>query len=204
MGKEASWRGSATATPRQDFLRILGILRPTKRDVFFDLGCGYGRLCILAAPRVSLSVGIENHYYRYLRAKRAVEQSQLSNVQIKYGDFYNFSFRSASILYSIVDAGFATWAKIDRQCKKGTIIVQYGMLPYPIKAKHMFGNYFITRTPLIRVRDTAEYCRIYMKSNTASIDKLRKSLGKEGEKQLLFEIRNSESNWRNLMRQRKK
>jgi SAM-dependent methyltransferase len=196
MRKAASWRGSAIATPKREFTRLLRVIRPTKKDVFYDLGCGYGRLCIWIAPKVKLAIGFENHFDRYRRAKLAVERSGVNNVQIRYADFGRASYKNATIIYSIVDVGLRVMGRIDRQCEHGAKFVQYWRPNYPLKGKRILGDYFLMKTPFQRVKDENEFARIYLgRKKKATIEDMYAHFGKEDRTCLKREIRESRSSW---------
>lgn len=60
--------------------RILQIANVTKNDVVYDLGCGEGRLAILAAKKYGArSVGVDNDPKRIAQAKANAEQDGVSN-----------------------------------------------------------------------------------------------------------------------------
>jgi len=40
MERAAKWRGNPNASDKKEFFRLLDILKPSKEDVFYDLGCG--------------------------------------------------------------------------------------------------------------------------------------------------------------------
>jgi SAM-dependent methyltransferase len=198
MRKAASWRGSPIATSKKDFMHVLRLTKPKSSDVFYDLGCGYGRLCIWIAPRVKLAVGFETHYDRYKRAKLAVERSKLKNVEIRRVDFSRVSYSKATIIYSMVDTGLPVMARINRLSKSGTKFIQYARPNYPIKGKRLFGNYFMMKTPFERVKDQDEFARIFLGRKKATIEEMHAELGKRDSGALKREIRESESSWKLL------
>jgi len=198
LRKDADWRGSPRATTRREFNQLLRILNPSKNDVFYDLGCGHAMPCIWIAPRVKLAIGIEDHYYRYLRAKAEVERSGYKNVVILRDDIMNPSYRDATIVYSVISIGFQVIKKIQNQAKTGTVIVLYGLPPYPIKTRKLFGNFVFTKTPIERVSNEDEYAKIHLDRKKATIEDLYKTLDEDEVKDLEREIRGSDDNWKRL------
>lgn len=170
-----------------------------KKDVFYDLGCGYGRPCVWIAPRVKLAVGYENHIDRFKRAKLAVEKSGYKNIFIKHSDFSFASYRKATIIYSIVDIGLQIMARINRQSKPGTRVILYRRPNYPIKGKKISGNYFIMRTPFKKARDPDEFAKMILGRKTATIEDLYKKLGTEDTRDLRREIRLSVKEWKKFV-----
>ncbi len=198
MRKDADWRGSPTATSRREFNRLLSIINPSKSDVFYDLGCGYGRPCIWISPKVKMSIGIEDHYYRYLRARAAVAKSKLDNVIIIRGDIMDQSYHDATIVFSVISVGFQMIKKIQEQAKLGTRIILYGLPPYPIKTKTLFSEYVLMKTPVERVSDVDEFARKALQSEKATIQDLMDTLDEDQKRDLKREIRASEHNWKSL------
>jgi tRNA G46 methylase TrmB len=88
LGRAAYWRGSPEATKKREFLKLVNYLRPSpSKDVFFDLGCGYGNPCIWIADWVKWAFGFETYVPRYRRARMNVEKSRLINVSILRKNF---------------------------------------------------------------------------------------------------------------------
>jgi SAM-dependent methyltransferase len=198
LRKAAPWRGSPTATSKKEFMDLLSKAKLSKnKDVFFDLGCGFGRVCIWMAPKVRLAVGFENHYDRFKVARGAAEKSGYKNISIRYADFSFASFKKATIIYSIVDIGLHVVARINRQAKSGTRLILYRRPSYPIKGKRISGNYFLMKTPIKRVKDESEFARTIL-GRDATIDELYRAVGKEDAKDLKREVRQSEKLWKEL------
>jgi len=40
MNEKWDWKGNPKATKEREVLQLLKIIRPTKKDIFYDLGCG--------------------------------------------------------------------------------------------------------------------------------------------------------------------
>lgn len=82
--------------------KLLGLARATKRDVFYDLGCGQGQLCVVAVTEfgVKRAVGIELHRGRAAKAAAYVEKLGLSDrIEIRNEDFIDSDLRDATIVY---------------------------------------------------------------------------------------------------------
>src|SRR5579864_7960789 len=106
MRRDADWRGSPTATSRREFNRLVSLIAPSGNDIFYDLGCGYGRPCIWISPFVKMAIGIEDHYYRYLRARAEVAKSRRNNVIIIRGDIIDQTYQDATLVFSVLSVGF--------------------------------------------------------------------------------------------------
>ena len=82
--------------------KILRLAQASKRDVFYDLGCGRGQLCIVAVKEfgVKRAVGIEMHRGRAAKARRTVEALGLSDrIDIRDEDFMDSDLSEATIAY---------------------------------------------------------------------------------------------------------
>ncbi len=82
--------------------KLLTLARATKRDVFYDLGCGRGQLCVVAVTEfgVKKAVGIEMHAGRAAKAAAYVEKLDLSDrIEIRNEDFVDSDIRDATIAY---------------------------------------------------------------------------------------------------------
>lgn len=201
MERAAKWRGNPDASEKEEFFHLLKLLRPSKEDVFYDLGCGYGRPCLWIAPKVKLAVGIEDHYRRFLRAKKNARESPANaRIKIIWDDIERVSYRNATLLYSVIYVGFGILKKIQRQTMPGTRVVLYGVPPYPLKSKKLFGNYYLFRTPFQRVQNDREFVRIYSDGKKSTMNELLKSLDREQAIDLRREIRDAELNWHNLQK----
>ncbi|HYW83161.1 MAG TPA: class I SAM-dependent methyltransferase, partial [Spirochaetia bacterium] len=82
--------------------KLLTLARATKRDVFYDLGCGRGQLCVVAVKEfgVKKAVGIEMHAGRARKAAEYVEKLGLSDkIEIRNEDFMDSDIGDATVVY---------------------------------------------------------------------------------------------------------
>jgi len=82
--------------------KLLKLARATKRDVFYDLGCGRGQLCVVAVSEfgVKRAVGIEMHAGRAAKAAAYVERLGLSDrIEIRNEDFMDSDIHDATVVY---------------------------------------------------------------------------------------------------------
>lgn len=176
--------------------RLLRHLRPSlKKDVFYDLGCGYGNLCIWISGRVSQAIGFESYFPRFRRAQLRVQKSGKTNVLVQRKNFVKVSFKSATIIYSTMWISSKTLRRIQRECKKGTrIILCYE--PYPIKSEK-FEEYYLMKVPFSRFKNETEFAKTCFEVN--SIDEVyRKIKDKDAVKSLQRDISHAESNWKRI------
>jgi predicted RNA methylase len=82
--------------------KLLTLARAAKSDVFYDLGCGIGQLCVVAVTEfgVKKAVGIEMHAGRARKAAAYVEKLGLSGrVEIRNEDFVDSDIGDATVVY---------------------------------------------------------------------------------------------------------
>jgi cyclopropane fatty-acyl-phospholipid synthase-like methyltransferase len=82
--------------------KLLKLARATERDVFYDLGCGRGQLCVVAVSEfgVRRAVGIEMHAGRAAKAAAHVEKLGLSDrIEIRNEDFMDSDIHDATVVY---------------------------------------------------------------------------------------------------------
>jgi len=193
-----AWRGSPTATTKRQFLQLVRILKPSKkRDVFYDVGCGYAQPCIWIADRVKLAVGIENFAPRHREALRRVKRSGIENVRVLKRNVERASYKQATMIYSVITLDLDFFSKVQRETRRGTVIALCYPPPYPIKAKRK-GEYFIMETPLKRVRDQSEYAKMFTGRKRAQIGDVYDLLPRTYSKHLEWQISHADSNWKKL------
>jgi predicted RNA methylase len=82
--------------------KILRLAGATRRDVFYDLGCGRGQLCVVAVTEfgVRKAVGIELHRGRAAKAAAHVQALGLSDrIEIWNEDYMDSDLGEATIAY---------------------------------------------------------------------------------------------------------
>ena len=82
--------------------KLLRLARASKKDVFYDLGCGRGQLCVVAVTEfdVRKAVGIELHRGRAAKAAEYVKRLGLSDrIEIWTEDYMDSDLHQATIAY---------------------------------------------------------------------------------------------------------
>lgn len=87
-------------TPYDVVARMLKMARPKKDDVIYDLGCGDGRMVVMAAKRYGCrGVGYDIDPERVAAALRNVESNGVASlVRIVQADLFAADFSSADVL----------------------------------------------------------------------------------------------------------
>jgi SAM-dependent methyltransferase len=82
--------------------KLLHLADATNMDIFYDLGCGIGQLCVVAVSEfgVRKAVGIESHKGRAKKAEKRVKELSLEDrIEIRNEDFWESDISEATIAY---------------------------------------------------------------------------------------------------------
>jgi len=138
--------------------KLLTLARATKRDVFYDLGCGRGQLCVVAVREfgVRRAVGIEMHAGRAAKAAAYVEKLGLSDrIEIRNEDFADSDIHDATIAYCGHYEAEEDASRFDRELSYGSRFVTL-FLPFvgviPTAADYPF---YLMEVPFRRTRDAS-------------------------------------------------
>jgi len=96
--------GVASTLNENQLNNLLRFARPTKNDIFYDLGSGYGDIVryFAANSNVSKSVGIESDHKRFLISIEKTRDEfgkKLDNIEFWCAPFQHFNFSDATIIY---------------------------------------------------------------------------------------------------------
>ena len=95
-------------------------------DVFYDLGCGDGRVVIEAAKRGAQAVCVEINPTLIKRAKENIEKEGVADkVKIINANFFDISIRDASViyLYLLTSVNKALKPKLETELSPGTRVI---------------------------------------------------------------------------------
>lgn len=116
-------------TPEEVVEKMLEMTNASKDDVLYDLGCGDGRVLILAAKKIGLRcVGIEIKKELVDQARERVIREGLQNlVTVYHGDMFQFDVSEATIvyLYLATDLNLQLKPKLERELRKGAKVVSH-------------------------------------------------------------------------------
>lgn len=114
---------------RRDALElVLRALKLTEDDVFYDLGCGDGRVVVEAAKRfpVKKAVCVEARRELVEEAKRAAaKEGVLGRVAIIRGDFYDVPLKDATAVYMylLTSVNESLKPKLHKELRPGARVV---------------------------------------------------------------------------------
>jgi len=117
-------------TPYAVVRAMLKLANVGPEDVVYDLGCGDGRIVLMAAKEfgVKKAVGIEKDPDRYKVALTRVREEGLEGrVEIKLGDFFEENISEATVvtLFLLTSVNEMLKPKLERELKPGTRIVSH-------------------------------------------------------------------------------
>ncbi len=138
--------------------KILHLAQASKRDIFYDLGCGRGRLCIVSVAEfdVKKAVGIELHRGRAFKAEKSIRRLGLADrIEIWNEDFMESDLHDATIVFSGLEEIEADVAFFERKLKAGCRIVSL-FLPFvgvlPAAADYPF---YLMEMPFRKTKDVS-------------------------------------------------
>ncbi len=158
-------------------MKLFKLANLSKRDVFYDLGCGHGHVCIWAARICKLSRGIESHARLAAKAEEYVQKSGLPNVGIIKGDIQRIRFTDADVLYCVLELDlhdFRRWSR--RKAKRKLRIVTLGPPPIPIKPLARKEPFYLTKFPYSFAKSADEWFLAVLGESQATLKDLDKRL----------------------------
>jgi len=118
----ASW----LPMPRKRMENMIKLAGITKHDVFYDLGCGDGRILKLVAEKTGAKcIGIEADPIRYIWAK--INTMRNKNVKILFGNIFKKDISNGSVIFLYLQerTNEKIKTKLRQELRKGTKIASY-------------------------------------------------------------------------------
>lgn len=156
-------------TPRPIIEQLLTTLNIKCGITVYDIGCGDGRFLIAAAQRGATAKGFEAAPLPYCKARLAIWRSNLSNIQLYYGNAFKAQLNDADIIFCFMTHRVMPLLEEKiHSLTKPCIVVTYGfalptLVPYQI----------VTPNPA-NTRSSKLF--FYRHSPTSSIDPAAKSM----------------------------
>ena len=95
--------GLASTLDENQMNNLIHLAKPTKNDIFYDLGSGYGDIVryFAANSNVSKSIGIESDHKRFLISieKTRDELGKIGKIEFWCTQFQDFNFSDATMIY---------------------------------------------------------------------------------------------------------
>jgi len=113
-------------TRRKDMKRILSLAQIKPGEIFYDLGCGDGRLVVEAARAGAIAVGFDISLMSYFMTivRIALEHS---TAKTRFKNFFRLNLSSADIVYLFLtpSAMPKITAKLKAELKNGSRVISY-------------------------------------------------------------------------------
>jgi len=155
MSDFQSFFGNPDATTYHECLKILDFAEMTSNDIFYDLGCGYGTVCIVAAQKYNPQkiIGVEARFDNFLEAtNRILEKNLEKKIMLKNKFLENIDFSDATLIYYSVKPSLNHLLYINKMMKKDCRIITPKIpLPSikPIKTMKINDyNFYLMEGPL--------------------------------------------------------
>lgn len=126
----SSWKAAPwVPTWGADIKRFLALAEFKPTDVFYDLGCGDGRMICAATATGATAVGFDISILPYLLAHlRRLRLGRIRNrCSIRWNDFWNTDLSKATVIYFFLIPRIYPKLKqqLEQQAKPGTRVITY-------------------------------------------------------------------------------
>ncbi len=154
--------GPEVAQSNRNIRKMLQLARASKSDVFYDLGCGRGQLCIIAVTEfgVKRAVGIDAHMGRASKARRHVARLGLSDrIEIRNENFYDLDIGDATIVYNGLVEADDDWKFYEEFLKRGSRLATLSLPLIGAMPGSQDYPFYLMRVPFRRARNVSEWVR---------------------------------------------
>lgn len=147
--------GNPNATTIHESKKILKFAGGNRKDVFYDIGCGYGTPCIVAARHFNMKkvVGIEVCKANYLEAVRRIIKKRLTDkIWLWHSFVENTNFSDATLVYCVIEPSLEIIKQFQKTLKPPCRLIT-SFMPLPsIKPSKLLelpsGDLYLMKTPL--------------------------------------------------------
>ncbi len=178
--------------------KLLRLAGASRRDVFYDLGCGLGQLCIVAVAEfgVKRAVGIEMHRGRAAKAAEHVQRLGLSDrIEIWNEDYTESDLHEATILYCGHSEEKEDVARYESELSRGSRFVSLFLPFVGVVPSAVDYPFYVMELPFKKTGDVSLWVSKVL-SRKASVDELYEELDTDRE------YRYDKRVFRQLMKQR--
>jgi len=141
------------ASPQIVVERMLKLAKLKEGETLYDLGCGDGRIIIMAATQFGANaVGVELDEGRYRKTLGRIRELELeSKVQLIHGNLLKVDLSSADVvtLYLLTSANEKVKPNLEKHLRKGTRVVSHDFeIPgwRPIRIEEVSESYGFSHT----------------------------------------------------------
>jgi SAM-dependent methyltransferase len=140
--------------------KMLRLAEANENDVFYDLGCGAGQLCIIAVKEfnVKRAIGIDAHKGRVKKARESVRRAGLQKkISIRYGFFENANFRDATIVYNGLMEDENTLEKCENTLRSGCRLITLASPPVSLIPNKTDYPFYLMNFPFTKAGTDEEW-----------------------------------------------
>ncbi len=163
--------------------KLLRLARATKRDVFYDLGCGRGQLCVIAVSEfgVRKAVGIELHRGRAAKAAEHIRGLGLSDrIEIWNEDYMESDLHEATIAYCGHMEAEEDVPYFEQELRRGSRFVSLFLPFVGVVPSGVDYPFYLMDVPFNKTRDVSLWISKVL-SRRASVDQLYQELDTDRE-----------------------
>jgi len=138
----------------------LHLAQASKKDVFYDLGCGRGQLCIIAVSEFGVrhAVGIERLKSRAKKAEQRVRHLGLSRqIEIRNEDFYDSDLYEATIAYNGLMEDFESLQFYEQSLKRECRLVTLSMPLVGVMPNSQDYPFYLMKIPFRKARSVSQW-----------------------------------------------
>jgi SAM-dependent methyltransferase len=133
-----------------------------RKDVFYDVGCGAGQLCVIAASEfhVKRAIGIDYHKARVRMAKKNVRDAEVEDkVSIRSGYFEDKRLSDATIVYYGLTEGDDTLDVFEGKLREGCKLVTLSQPLIGVIPAGVDYPFYLSVVPFKRAKTIEEWVR---------------------------------------------
>jgi predicted RNA methylase len=163
--------------------KLLRLAGASRRDIFYDLGCGLGQLCIVAVAEfgVKKAVGIEMHRGRAAKAAEHVQRLGLSDrIEIWNEDYTESDLHEATILYCGHNEEREDVARLESELSRGSRFVSLFLPFVGVVPSAVDYPFYVMDLPFKKTVDVSLWISKVL-SRKASVDELYEELDTDRE-----------------------
>jgi SAM-dependent methyltransferase len=152
--------------------RLFSEIGVDRKDVFYDLGCGQGRLCIIAALEfhAKRSVGFELNKTRFNKAKSIVRKLSLSDrVEVTRKDFWKSDLREATVLYHGLTETEEDLSEYEAKIQKNAKLITLNLPLVGVLASENHYPFYVMSLPFRKTRSAPRWIENVL-GKKASVD----------------------------------
>ena len=152
--------GPSICLSNRQIRKMFRLAEASKKDVFYDLGCGAGQLCIIAVSefQVKRAVGIDSHKGRAKKARERIRNLGLQEkVSIIDGYFERTNFEDATIVYNGLMEEEDTLERYERTLRKGCRLITLAYPPVSLLPDKEDYPLYLMKSPFRRATRADEW-----------------------------------------------